>query len=87
MLCKHLIISGRVQGVWFRESMRIQADQIGITGWVRNLSDGRVEAVVCGPSDNVDLIVAWARKGPRLAHVLDVEITPAEGAFDGFEKR
>jgi acylphosphatase len=87
MPCRRLLISGRVQGVWFRESMRIQAEEIGITGWVRNLNDGRVEAVICGPLDKIDVLIAWARKGPRLAHVVDVEITSAEGAFNLFEKR
>jgi acylphosphatase len=68
-------VSGRVQGVWFRESCREQAHALGLTGWVRNLADGRVEAVFEGPGAAVERAVAWCRQGPRRARVDDVEIT------------
>ncbi|MGA7180156.1 MAG: acylphosphatase [Thiobacillaceae bacterium] len=87
MPCLRLLISGRVQGVWFRESMRQEADRLGATGWVRNLPDGRVEAIVCGKQDGIEAILAWARNGPPLARVSSVETTPAHGDFSTFEKR
>ena len=63
-----------VQGVWFRESCREQAIAVGVSGSVRNLADGRVEAVLEGPPAAVDRVVAWCRVGPRRAHVGAVEV-------------
>ena len=83
----HLRIHGRVQGVWFRESMRIEAGHLGVTGWVRNAPDGSVEAVVQGPSTAVDALIAWAHAGPPQARVDRVEIDEAHGQFSGFVKR
>ena len=60
-----LSIRGRVQGVWFRESMRLEAERLGVTGWVRNRLDGSVEAVVQGPRAAVDEIVRWRGAGPK----------------------
>ncbi len=77
---KHLRITGVVQGVWFRESMRQQAEQLGVNGWVRNCGDGSVEAVVCGAPEAVDAIIAWAQRGPPHAQVANVEISEAEAA-------
>jgi acylphosphatase len=71
-----VLISGRVQGVFFRDTCRRLAEQHGVAGWVRNLSDGRVEAVFEGPPDDVRRLVDWARTGPRLAAVNDVAIQP-----------
>lgn len=84
-----LVAHGRVQGVWFREGMRQEAQRLGLAGWVRNRRDGTVEAVVQGPPAAVDAIVAWARRGPEAAHVerLDVAEAPGEGALGAFEKR
>ena len=88
MACLHLLISGKVQGVWFRESMRQEALKQGVAGWVRNLSDGRVEAVVCGGADPVNRLLEWVKEGPPLAKVNGVEVTEtAEERFPGFEKR
>lgn len=89
MPCLHLFISGRVQGVWFRESMRQEALKQGVNGWVRNLPDGRVEAVVCGEEIPVERLLEWTRKGPPLARVNNVEVseTTEETVFSGFEKR
>jgi acylphosphatase len=88
MSCLHLLISGKVQGVWFRESMRQEALINGATGWVRNLPGGEVEAVVCGNEAEVQAMLEWARKGPPLAKISDIETReiPAE-TFASFEKR
>ena len=70
----HVYVTGRVQGVWFRESCREQANAAGVGGWVRNLSDGRVEAVFDGPDAGVDRVVAWCHEGPTQARVDGVEV-------------
>jgi acylphosphatase len=69
-----VLISGRVQGVFFRDTCRRLAQQNGVAGWVRNLPDGRVEAVFEGPAANVRRLVDWARSGPRLAVVDEVAV-------------
>lgn len=69
-----LCVDGRVQGVWFRQSTWEQADRLGVSGWVRNLPDGRVEAVYEGPRAAIDEIVEWTRRGPERARVTAVEI-------------
>jgi acylphosphatase len=69
MIRKRVVLSGEVHGVNFRESCRSVAAENGLGGWVRNLRDGRVEAVFEGPADKVDRVVAWAREGPRAATV------------------
>jgi acylphosphatase len=71
-----VLISGRVQGVIYRDSSRRLAEQHDVGGWVRNLPDGRVEAVFEGPPDNVRRLVDWTRHGPRLAVVDDIAIHP-----------
>ncbi|WP_210397844.1 acylphosphatase [Motiliproteus sediminis] len=85
----HVWVSGRVQGVWYRQSTKEQADANGVSGWVRNLPDGRVEAVLCGDANGVRLVEAWMNQGPPLATVAEVvveEIDPAQ-PFSGFEVR
>ena len=69
---QHLIVSGRVQNVGFRQSMQRRAQDLGLSGWVRNRRDGRVEAVVAGARDKVEELVGWARQGPPMAEVVDV---------------
>jgi acylphosphatase len=69
-----VLISGQVQGVNFRATCQRMARQHGVTGWVRNLADGRVEAVFEGPAEDVHRLVDWARHGPRLAAVADVAV-------------
>ena len=87
-VARRLSAHGRVQGVWFRESMRREAEALGVTGWVRNRRDGSVEAVVQGTREAVEAITAWARRGPESAEVSRLEIEETEpGAFDRFEKR
>jgi acylphosphatase len=83
-----LVISGRVQGVFFRETCRRLAQQHGVSGWVRNLTDGRVEAVFEGPAEDVRCLVEWSRQGPRSAVVDDVSVQPEppEG-ISGFQVR
>ena len=84
---RRLVIRGRVQGVFFRESMRIEAERLGVAGWVCNRRDGTVEAILHGPPNAVDRITQWARRGPADAVVSSVDVSPAEGVFDRFEKR
>lgn len=67
------IVSGRVQGVWFRASVRELADSLGLAGWVRNLTDGRVEAVFEGPLAHVEQAIVWCATGPDHAAVDHVE--------------
>ena len=70
----HLLIRGRVQGVWYRGSMENEAERLGISGWVRNRPDGAVEAEVEGEREAVEALIAWARHGPPAARVTDVEV-------------
>ena len=86
-ITRRLSIRGRVQGVFFRESMRQEATRLGLTGWVSNHRDGSVEAVVQGSPAAVEAITAWARRGPADADVSGVEVGEASGDFFGFEKR
>jgi acylphosphatase len=69
-----VFVSGRVQGVWFRETCRRRAAATGVTGWVRNRADSRVEAVFEGEPAAVDELVAWCRQGPSRAVVTGVEV-------------
>jgi acylphosphatase len=71
---KRVLVSGQVQGVFFRDTCRRLAVQHDVRGWVRNLPDGRVEAVFEGPADRVDRLVTWAYSGPRHAQVSDVRV-------------
>ena len=82
----HLWISGRVQGVWFRESTKRAAEALGVVGWVRNRPDGRVEGIFEGPAGAVDQLVAWCRHGPERARVdaVHVEDEAATGGFEAF---
>ena len=81
---RHLLIHGRVQGVGYRESMRIEAARLGVTGWVRNRRDGTVEAVIAGHDEAITVLTAWAHRGPPAAVVTDVDVAPADGTFAGF---
>jgi acylphosphatase len=85
----HLLIRGRVQGVWFRASARAEAQALSLAGWARNRPDGAVELVAEGPSETLERLIAWCRKGPPLARVDEVQIErgPASGEFRGFEVR
>ena len=72
MACKRFIVSGRVQGVWFRASTREQALGLGLSGHAINLPDGRVEVVACGDAAALKRLATWLWQGPRLARVEDV---------------
>lgn len=72
----HVFISGRVQGVFFRDYTRREAEKLGLRGWVRNLPDGRVEAVFDGPEDSLEKMIAWCRQGSPRARVDNVEVLP-----------
>jgi len=84
---KHLIISGRVQGVGFRYSMLAEAERLGVTGWVRNRRDGTVEAVVDGDPAAVAAMIEWANAGPPGARVTGVAVGEVAGQFAGFESK
>jgi len=71
----HVVISGMVQGVWFRASTKKKAEELGLTGWVKNMPDGNVEAVFEGDYAKIDEMIAWCWIGPPLARVTDVKIT------------
>lgn len=71
---KHVYLKGRVQGVGFRASARRKAKKLSVTGWIRNLFDGRVEAVVEGNQEKVNKMVNYLRNGPQFAQVEDIEI-------------
>lgn len=82
-------VSGKVQGVFFRDSTREKASSLNLDGWVRNLPDGRVEAVFEGPSEKVREMVEWCRSGPPQADVEEVEADyeSPEDDLSGFEVR
>ena len=83
--CVHVRISGRVQGVSFRAWTERRATSLGLSGWVRNLANGDVEAVFSGPAEDVEAMVAECRQGPRLARIEHVQILgdlePVSGPF------
>ena len=82
----HVIIRGRVQGVFFRVETRKAARSYGVAGWVRNLPDGSVEAVFEGTRQQVEQVLEWCRKGPPLGRVdkIDVQWESATGEFNAF---
>ena len=88
MLRRRVVVRGRVQGVFFRDSCRREAERAGVRGWVRNGDDGTVEAVFAGDDAAVERLVAWCHDGPPSARVEGVEVTEApEEDLRGFEVR
>lgn len=84
----HVYVSGRVQGVGFRASTRREANRQAVDGWVKNLADGRVEAVFEGQRSAVEAMVSWCESGPRTARVEDVSVQWEEpSGYTGFEIR
>ena len=84
----HVYVTGRVQGVYFRANTRDTARARGVDGWVRNLPDGRVEAVFEGPADDVEAMVEWCHEGSPAARVEDVETEFEDPkGLSGFEIR
>lgn len=88
MIARRIVVAGRVQGVFFRDTTRRLAQSRGVTGWVRNRDDGTVEAQLQGDAESVDSVIDWARSGPSRADVTGVDIreVDAEGLSD-FEIR
>lgn len=82
-----LFVSGRVQGVGFRLGMEIRANRLKVSGFVRNLEDGRVEAVLEGDEEKVDKLITWARRGSMFAKVTNIEIIKEDyiKEFDNFK--
>ena len=89
MRCEHYYISGRVQGVFYRASTYDTAQTLNLTGWVRNLPDGRVEAVACGNVEQLAKLKTWLEKGPSMAKVECVDVMDLSEIpdIDGFEIR
>ncbi|WFP48874.1 acylphosphatase [Methylomonas sp. EFPC3] len=87
--CVHIIVKGRVQGVYFRAYTQKQAVKLNLSGFVRNLADGSVEIVASGHSEELQKLVAWCHRGPLLAKVGEVTVTPhhSDEHFAGFEIR
>lgn len=85
----HLLVSGRVQGVLFRQHARAKALELGLTGWAKNLLDSKVEIVAEGEKEKVNKFLEWAKKGPKLARVENVETEEEEytGEFEDFVVR
>ncbi|MDO7841357.1 acylphosphatase [Sphingomonas immobilis] len=89
MIRRHLLITGRVQNVFYRDWMVEQAAALGIDGWVRNRADGSVEAVVAGASELVETLIVRCREGSPASRVAEVIVTPDESGavYERFEKR
>lgn len=87
MKIAHVYISGFVQGVGYRHFVKRKAQEIGLTGWVKNLPDGRVEAVFQGSKENIEEMILLCRKGPFLSEVEDVEVEweEAEKEYNNFD--
>src|SRR3954464_775307 len=81
----NLLIKGKVQGVYYRVAAKEKADEFGVTGWVRYISEGRVEAMATGTEEQLQKFITWCRKGPEKAAVKDVIVTPlTEQPFEEF---
>lgn len=91
MVTRQIRVKGRVQGVGFRHALRREAERNAVRGWVRNRSDGGVEAILQGEPEAVARVVQWARRGPPAARVEEIEEhdaqAPFDGPYDGFEQR
>jgi len=82
----HIVVSGRVQGVFFRDHTQRWASSLGLAGWVRNIADGRVEAVAEGEKEKIEDLIGYLKQGPPVARVEDVEVSWEEpkGEFSDF---
>jgi len=83
----HIFVSGMVQGVYFRQSTTVKAKECGLSGWVRNLKDGRVEIVCEGNEDSLNIMLEWCKKGPDRAFVdnVDAHWEEFKNEFNGFQ--
>ena len=82
-VCRRALVSGKVQGVWYRGSTQRQANELGITGWAKNLPDGRVEVLMCGDEQSLAQLEAWLHQGPPMARVDSVDV--AEDSLQWFD--
>ncbi len=81
----HLVVKGKVQGVFYRASAREVAEELQLTGWVKNTIEGNVEVLVTGSEEHLEKFIGWCRQGPARAVVTEVQITvKTEEAFDRF---
>jgi len=89
MACQRFQVKGLVQGVFFRASTQEKAQQLGLTGWVKNLPDGRVEVLANGKEEDLKEFYIWLQQGPPMANVSDVEMTEGtpDEIFRQFEVR
>ena len=78
----HVTVYGRVQGVFFRAETKREADRLTITGWVRNLADGSVEAVIQGEKNNIDRMITWLKQGPPQSRVDEVRLEKSDSCSD-----
>ena len=85
----HIFVAGRVQGVFFRQSTRVMAIKNNVSGWVRNLDDGRVEIIAEGEKQNIDNFVDWCKTGPANSRVDEFELSEENSTdeFENFEVR
>ena len=83
----HVVVTGRVQGVFFRMETKRAAERTGVSGWVKNKNDGTVEAAFEGDEDRVNSVVEWCREGPPYARVIKVDVNRQDyqGEFEGFK--
>ena len=83
----HVYVSGRVQGVFFRSSVADLAESLGLTGWVRNLHDGRVETLLEGEKERIEQVIQFCHRGPSGAHVIGLELKweQPRGEFSTFK--
>ena len=79
-VCRKCLVAGRVQGVYYRAATRQRARELGVTGYARNLPDGRVEVLVCGESGDVEALCEWLWEGPPIAKVAEVVCTLVDEA-------
>ena len=82
MVCRQVFVSGQVQGVFFRESTRQVADELMLSGFVRNLRDGRVEVQVMGDVENIQSLMKWLKIGPKLAKVTTIKVLETKVSSD-----
>jgi acylphosphatase len=89
MACRHFLVSGQVQGVFYRASTQQEAQRIGLFGWVRNMTGGQVELVACGTAEQLATLETWLNHGPPMARVDSVKTSsePSEAVIHGFKIR